>query len=393
MPRILFVNANLHGHINPTIPLVKRLVNSGFHVDYYCSRQFHEKIRSTGATFIEYSAEMNTFLAAYRPTDRHPFYMLMEYILLYAEAVLPEVLELIRENHYDMVIGDSLFGAPVFLKEMLQIPVVSSHASFAMSKAPVPPNMLVPGIHPQLDHCYEVLHRICIAYALPVPDLSDVFMSQAEHNVVYTIPEFNGDDALDFSKYLFAGSSVEEDKETADDIFAGKMNQPVVYISLGSVNTGFLDFYKLCIEAFADSEYFVVMSIGHQCRIEQLGAIPSNFHIGSFLPQLAILKNADVFVTHAGFNSVHESLFFGVPMLALPIVNDQPMVAGRITELAIGDVGSFKDMDPHTLRTKVSNLLSNSRYKDNCQKMSLLLRETDRLAVVLKAFEKLLTSE
>jgi UDP:flavonoid glycosyltransferase YjiC (YdhE family) len=59
-------------------------------------------------------------------------------------------------------------------------------------------------------------------------------------------------------------------------------------------------------------------------------------------------------------------------------------------DLEIGDVGHIKDIDPHTLRTKVSHLLSDSRYKENCQKMSLLLRETDRLTVVLKAIEKLL---
>jgi UDP:flavonoid glycosyltransferase YjiC (YdhE family) len=92
---ILFINANLYGHINPTLPLVKKLVDHGNQVDYFCSQQFQEKVVAAGASFLIYFDELDTFLASYRPTDRHPFYMLMEYILLYAEVMLPGVLKLI----------------------------------------------------------------------------------------------------------------------------------------------------------------------------------------------------------------------------------------------------------------------------------------------------------
>ena len=132
MAIILFVNANLNGHINPTLPLVKELIARGNQVDYFCSQQFKEKVNSTGAKFLNYSKELEEFLLFYRPTDRHPFYMLMEYILLYTEAVLPFIIELIRKKSYDMIICDSLFGAPTFLKHILKISVVSSHSSFAM---------------------------------------------------------------------------------------------------------------------------------------------------------------------------------------------------------------------------------------------------------------------
>ncbi|WP_033165637.1 hypothetical protein [Clostridium sp. KNHs205] len=166
MANILFVNANLYGHINPTLPLVRELVKRGNKVDYFCSKQFEEKVIAEGAVFLNYSAELDDFLAAYRPTDRHPFFMLMEYILLYAEVMLPGVLELIKSKEYDMVVCDSLFGAPYFLNQLIQKPVVSSHSSFAMSHAPVPASMLEPGTHPQLDHCYEILLNISLQVRL-----------------------------------------------------------------------------------------------------------------------------------------------------------------------------------------------------------------------------------
>lgn len=391
MANILFVNANLHGHINPTLPLVKELIDYGNHVDYFCSGQFQEKVITAGASFLDYSADMDVFLASYRPTDRHPFYMLMEYILLYAEAMLPEVLRLINNNQYDMIIGDSLFGGPFFLKQILQIPVVSSHSSFAMSNAPVPKSMLVPGIHPQLDHCYEILERICSKYAISNPGLVDIFISKADWNVVYSIPEFNGDAGLDYSKYLFTGSSIQKDKETEFDGFINKGVRPVIYISLGSINTDFIEFYKLCITAFEGSDFYVVMSIGNKCDINQLETIPSNFYVGNFLPQLAILKQTDIFITHAGFNSVSEALYYGVPMYALPMVNDQHMVAKRIKDMELGIVGKFKEITPQALREGVELLLSNMQIKENCVGMSKKFKESNRLSFVAESLIEICT--
>ncbi len=39
---VLFVNANLYGHINPTLGLVKRLAERGNVVNYFCSAQFSD---------------------------------------------------------------------------------------------------------------------------------------------------------------------------------------------------------------------------------------------------------------------------------------------------------------------------------------------------------------
>ena len=125
--------------------------------------------------------------------------------------------------------------------------------------------------------------------------------------------------------------------------FVGQ-GRPVIYISLGSINTDFIAFYKMCIHAFENLDYYVVMSIGNKCKIDQLGTIPSNFYVGNFLPQLAVLRQTDIFVTHAGFNSVSEALYYGIPMYALPLVNDQYMVAKRIKDLELGRVGQFSDI-------------------------------------------------
>jgi MGT family glycosyltransferase len=131
------------------------------------------------------------------------------------------------------------------------------------------------------------------------------------------------------------------------------------------------------------------MSIGEKCNINQLGTIPSNFYVGNFLPQLAILKQTDIFITHAGFNSVSEALYYGIPLYALPMVNDQYLVAKRIKDMELGIVGKFKEITPQALRDGVEELLSNEQIKGNCQRISMLLRESNRLSFVAESLEEI----
>ena len=385
---ILFINANLHGHINPTLGLVKKLTERGNQVSYFCSEPFSEQVTKMGAKWIGFSNKLNQFLNEYRPTDRHPFFMLMEYILLYDEVVLPAILDIVKEDLYDMIICDSIFGGACFLKHLTKIPVVCSHSSFAMSQAPVPKRMLAPGFHPQLDHCYQILKRICESYKIEEPSLEQVFTSKGDLNIVYTTCSFNGDDGVHEPDYLFSGPSIDRLQKASGLDFSVVGDKKLIYISLGSLNTDFLDFYKTCILAFCNTNYYVCMSIGKKCEDTQLGEIPQNFMVKSFLPQLEILNRADVFITHAGFNSVNEALYFGVPMLALPQVNDQHMVAKRLVTMQLGMAESMKELSPEILRTKIETLITNREIKENCMQISREMKNFAKLEQTVCEIEK-----
>lgn len=372
---ILFINANLYGHINPTLGLVKKLEERGHQVSYFCSEPFSEQVTKMGAKWIGYSENLEFFLKGYQPTDRHPFYMLMEYMLSYDEVVLPEIQDVINKNQFDMIICDSYFGGGCFLKQLTKIPVVCSHSSFAMSKTPLPERMLVPGFHPQLDNCNQILSRICEKYNIKEVTLEHVFISKGDLNVVYTTRDFNGDDNIQEPEYLFNGPSIESRQGNYLD-FSVIGDRRLIYISLGSLNNHFVDFYRMSIAAFADSNYYVYMSIGEKCEVSQLGDIPSNFTIKSFLPQIDILKRADVFITHAGFNSVNEALYFGVPMFALPLVNDQYMVAKRLASMKLGICEDMKEMSAEILRAKTESLMADVEIKEKCMQSSLDMKNT-----------------
>lgn len=383
---ILFINSNLYGHINPTLGLVKQLTERGNHIHYFCGDAFRESVTEAGAVWEDYGSRMNTFLKKYKPTDRHPFFMLMEYILLYDEIMIPEIISRLKRDTFDLIICDSVFGGSCFLEQITNIPVACSHSSFAMSEVPVPQQMLRKGTHPQLDHCYQILDRIGKIHQINMLTLEQVFISKAGKNIVYTTQKFNGDSKVHGPEYLFAGPSLGRLQEEMD--FPEEGNRIPIYISLGSLNTDHLEFYKICISAFRDTCYYIYMSVGKKCDISKLGDIPSNFCVRSFLPQLSILAHVKIFVTHGGFNSVNEALFFGVPMLVLPLVNDQHMVAKKVTDMQLGMSADIKELSPDYLSTLVKELILNEGMKRNVMCLSQEMKDTMNLDQVSEELEK-----
>ncbi len=80
------------------------------------------------------------------------------------------------------------------------------------------------------------------------------------------------------------------------------------------------------------------------------------------MPQLEVLKQANLFITHGGMNSSSESLYFGVPMIVIPVMGDQPIVAQRIEDLKAGIQLNLKKLTPVTLYNAVMEVLSNDVY-------------------------------
>lgn len=361
MSKVLFVNGNLYGHINPTIPVVEELVERGEEVWYFCSKEFEERIRKAGAVFVDYGETVSLFLKNYKPMDHHPFFMLLEYMIRYHHTVLPILLEKIKENKFDYVVYDSVLGGGYFLKQILDIPVFCSNSSFAMKRLPLPERMLEKGFHPQLDAFYKVLEMECEKWNVKVPSAYDFFINEGDLNLVYTSKEFNSDEDFDKS-YQFVGPSIRTRNEKIEFPFDKINGEKVIYISLGTINTDFNDFYNMCIEAFSGLEYTVVMSVGKKCNISKLSEIPDNFIVKNYVPQLEILERANVFISHAGFNSVSEALLFGVPVIAIPMMNDQYMVANRLEQTNTGITLNMKEISKEKILNAVQTILGDNKY-------------------------------
>jgi MGT family glycosyltransferase len=369
----LFINGNLYGHINPTLPVVSELVRRKEDVWYLCSKIFEDKVQACGARFIDLSENIEAFMTGYKPAGNHPFYTLLEYIIRYDEAVLPELLAKIGEMHFDYIVCDSILGAGYFLKNMLDIPVICSNSTFVISRLPVPDRMMERGFHPQLDDFYNRLENMCGKYKVRVPAAYELFTSKCDLNIVYTSKEFNSEDNFDDS-YAFVGPSIKDREEDAGFPFDKIKGERVVYISLGTINTSFIDFYIACMRALTNMDCTVIMSVGRKCSIDSLGEIPDNFIVRNYVPQLEILQRTDVFISHGGFNSVSEALYYGVPVITVPTVNDQFMVAKRVMQTGTGTMLKMNEITDKVIADAVSDLLADSKYKDASRRIGQTLQ-------------------
>ena len=131
-------------------------------------------------------------------------------------------------------------------------------------------------------------------------------------NIVYTARELQPfAETLDSSKFKFIGSSIEARQRVEDFPYERLQEGSIIYVSLGTVYTTNVGFFRNCMDAMKQlNDVTVVMSLGPNIEISDLGLIPSNFIIRKFVPQLEVLKKAEVFISHAGNNSLNESLSF-----------------------------------------------------------------------------------
>lgn len=154
----------------------------------------------------------------------------------------------------------------------------------------------------------------------------------------------------------------------------------LVYVSFGSYFTSIdehkyiISFCLYLIKAFQNKPILFVVSVKKEIieTIKRYTIIPSNFFFFTRVPQLDVLKEADLFITHGGLGSIKEAVFSKVPMLVYPLDLswDQKGNAQKIEFHQIGLGGNFKSDGLKEIEDKILKLLSNTVYKQNIKVLS-----------------------
>lgn len=143
---------------------------------------------------------------------------------------------------------------------------------------------------------------------------------------------------------------------------------------MGTVFNEQPELYEKCFEAFKDVEATVVLVVGKKINISQFENIPNNFKLYNYVPQLEVLQYADVFVTHGGMNSSSEALYYGVPLVVIPVTGDQPLVAKRVSEVGAGIRLNRKELTSELLGETVKKVMYDVTFKENSRKVGESLR-------------------
>jgi zeaxanthin glucosyltransferase len=165
--------------------------------------------------------------------------------------------------------------------------------------------------------------------------------------------------------------------------------EPLIYASMGTILNGQVEVFRTLAAGVAKHKGVqLVLSIGDQLEPEQIGPVPSNAIIVKRAPQLELLKLASVCITHAGLNTVLESLAQGVPQVAIPVTFDQPGIAARIAYHKTGVVTSLDQLTVAHLATLLGEVLSDATYRDNARRMQQAIVKTDGLSLAADLVEQ-----
>lgn len=240
--------------------------------------------------------------------------------------------------------------------------------------------MMMGQLFPQVPNLLRSRRLLMQRFGNAYPSAQPLFPIRDRLNIVFTARELQPKSSIIDDTFHFVGPSISPYTRSEDFQFDNLRQKPIIYISLGTVQNTNIAFYRACFDAFSEYPAQFILSIGKGTKVEQLGKIPSNFIVRPFVPQLEILQRADVFITHGGINSIHEGLYYGVPLILVPHQLEQLLNARCVTAMDAGliiyDQIKRRVVAPKSLRMSLEEVLTKPSYRERAKEVQYSLRKT-----------------
>ncbi|MGH7743770.1 MAG: macrolide family glycosyltransferase [Candidatus Dormibacteria bacterium] len=356
------------GHVYPTLPLVEELVRRGHRVSYVTGERLVPTVASVGATALplphrpwpdlltEFTAEvLSGILKRSIASARLDFPMLTTHF---------------EHDRPDAVCYDSLSFIGRLLAHKLPVLDVALFTTLASNGKFLLKDQFEPesfdSQHPKLIESVQQLHTFATEHG--PADSGRAWWEIASLNLVFLPKQFQIAAETFDERFHFLGPSLGL-REHVENWQPPKGAALILFISLGTVFNQRPDFFRLCVQAFAEGSWQVVMAIGEEVNRKELGQIPVNFEVRSYFPQPTVLRHAHVFLSHAGPSSIMESLYYGVPLVMVPQTPEQQVNACRTEELGLGRRLLTAQVTAEILREAVAQVNADPQIRTNAARM------------------------
>jgi len=168
---------------------------------------------------------------------------------------------------------------------------------------------------------------------------------------------------------------------------------PLIYASMGTLQNQIQQVFREIARACDGLDAQLVISLGGGAKPGLVAPLPGNPLVVGYAPQLELLARAALTITHAGLNTVLESLPYGVPMVAIPVGNDQPGVAARVKRLGAGELLPIKRLRADRLRTLVKKVFGQERYRLQARRFMVEIQNTDGVGKATDVIEQVLREQ
>lgn len=358
-----------HGHVNPTLPVVEELVRRGHRVSYAITEEFVAAVEGVGATAL---AIPGGPIPAMRGADLSRMAGRMSTMIDDALAAFEPVVAAWSADPVDAICYDNMFSTASMLIEKLDVPGIAYNPSYASNESYSPRQAMMSGLADQGDgeQRFAQIRELFAAATARVAEFAEAhgvtppryFEATPDGlNLVFIPKGFQpAADTFD-DRFVFVGPDL--GSRAADDYRPTDPDRPLLFISLGTAFNDRPEFFRTCIEAFGTSRWQVAMAIGRATDVEDLGELPANFDIRPYFPQPAVLRHADLFLSHTGMNSTMEALASAVPLVAVPQMPEQQMNAQQVDDFGLGRRLDTDNITADLLRTTVTEVADDEQLR------------------------------
>lgn len=384
MAKALFFNVPGHGHVNPSLPLVAELVRREHQIIYFISEGYRARVEAAGAVYRPYATIHDDYFDGRGLSGSVPQKVAYELITT-TEEILPELLETTRAENPDYILFDGMCPWGYMVARILGLPAI---ASLALPPVAAPPPRAMLNLLPLFLTLLPVIFRdfgkglaankrakaLTKNYGLPSFGMIGIMNNLGDISLSYTSADFQPYADTVHKSVRFVGWTVNETAANEPFSFEHLQGRRLIYVSMGTLNNDDIGFFKMCIEAFTGGDHFVMMTTGGRIQPDAFGTLPENVAVYEWVPQVEVLKRAALFISHGGMNSVHDSLYFGVPLLVVPQQFEQTINAMRVVELGAGLMLKKGQVNTQAIRDSAVRLLTESHFKAQAEHIGNSLR-------------------
>ncbi|MDQ1470409.1 MAG: hypothetical protein QOJ99_1889 [Bryobacterales bacterium] len=152
--------------------------------------------------------------------------------------------------------------------------------------------------------------------------------------------------------------------------------RPLIYASLGTLQQSKKEIFQRFAEACSGLDVQLVLTHNRSLDERSVAALAGDPVVVDYAPQQAVLSRAAVTLTHAGLNTVLDSLSHGVPMVAVPITYEQPAIAQRLRWTGAGRIVPLQGLSASKLRGHIQAVLSEKSYAANAKRLAASIADS-----------------
>ena len=410
MPHFGVLSYKGTGHLNPLIALSRQLVDRGHRVTLFQHPELEQHVRARGLEFfpIDVPRSSSTEQQSGSTNQGKPRTRIGEIAYRLRriegdmEAFLREYPAAIRDAGVDtLIMGEISLSGPT-LAEILRLPYFIVSTSIPHNFGwDAPRSITNPGSY--MDRLQKELLEVSVLRMKgPVRRGLDRYRREiglgSIRNIQKTFPELahitQWPRCLDLPRselptnFFYTGPFIDEGGRAFVEFPWSRLDgRPLVYASLGTTRKSDTTIFHRIAEACSRLDLQLVISLGGRRDPAMFSDLPGKPLVVGNAPQLELLKRAQIVISHAGPNTVLETLMEGKPLLALPMALDQPAVAARLAALGVAEVLPTENRSTEQLRTALLKVQNDPSYRNAAQKLQSQmqsLRGVERAADIIE---------